>query len=145
MIDEETKEIAKEKIEKGWIDVWFVFEAMAVTKEITENALKKHVEKLKKVKSVVVYDVDFKEPIKVENPPVKVPEAWSQVVEVKLAVKSFFDLINLTILYAPSAIEIIEPKSMTIKIDEAQNVVNIIAGLIHRFASAGAGGVVIRT
>ena len=144
MTNQEIKEKVREKIEQGWIDVWFVFEVMAITKEAAEEALKKHIEKLEKLKTIIAYEKEFREVRKVENPPLNVKEAWSQIVEVKAAVKSFFDLINITILYGPSAIEIHSPKEIRIKIDEAQNIVNIIAGLVHQFAAAKVGGIVIR-
>ncbi|MCD6381591.1 MAG: hypothetical protein J7L43_01260 [Candidatus Aenigmarchaeota archaeon] len=145
MNTKEDFEEAQEKIENGWIHVWFIFEVMAVTKEAAEEAIKKHIERLDHVKNVKIYEVTYHDAVKVDNPPANVKEAWSQVSEVKLVVKSLFDLVNITILYAPSAIEIIEPKEYKIKIDEVQNMVNIIAGLVHRFAAAGVGGVVIRS
>lgn len=144
MTSQEIMEDVQERISEGWINVWFAFEVMAVTKEATENALKNHVERLGKVKNVKVYEVTYHDVTKVETPPKNVKEAWSQIVEVKLIVKSLFDLINVIILYAPSAIEILEPKELKVKIDEVQNIANVIAGLIHQFAAAGVGGVVIR-
>ena len=45
--------------------------------------------------------------------------------------------------YGPSAIEILEPKNIKLELGEAQNVLAEIANLVHRFAQAGIGGVVI--
>lgn len=139
------REIAEEKIEEGWIDAWFAFEVVAITKEAAQEALKKHIEKLGKLRSVILYEKKFSEPKKIEKFSPKIKEAWSQIAETRIAIKSFFDLINIVILYAPSAIEIHSPKEFRVKLEEVQNIANLIAGLIHQFAAAKIGGVVIKT
>jgi hypothetical protein len=137
----------KEKINKirkeGWIEVWFAIEAMGTSKDVTESAMAKHIEKLSKTKDIFVYEKIFRETEKVKNPPKGVKEAFSQVVEVKLFAKDLFTLINIVMVYGPSAIEILGPNKKEIKIDEIQNIANVLAGVIHQFASAGVGGIVI--
>ncbi|MEM7826912.1 MAG: hypothetical protein QXQ40_01665 [Candidatus Aenigmatarchaeota archaeon] len=133
----------EEKLSQGWLKVWFAIELMATNKEFTEKVLKEHVENLSKAKNVLVLEKDFKSVEKVKNPPKNVQEAYSQVVEVKLLVKDLFTLINIIIAYGPSAIEILEPNEKRIRIDEIQNIANTIASLIHQFAQAGVGGIVI--
>lgn len=134
----------EEKIKEGWIKTWFAIEVMATSKEIAERSLKEHVEKLSKMKDIIVIGKDFKDVQKVENPPKNVKEAYSQVVEVTLLARDLLALIVAIVLYAPSAVEILEPVEKKIKIDEMQNIANFIASLIHQFASAGIGGIVIR-
>ena len=141
----EDNEIVKKRMKEGWIKAWFAIEAMAVSEEVVEKALKEHIEKLSKAKDTMVIEKKFSEIKKVENPPRGIEKAFSQVSEVVVLVKDFFTLINISILYGPSAIEIIEPSEKNIKLDEMQNIVNVITGIIHRFASIGVGGIVMTT
>ena len=146
MHDDLSKEELIEEMEKrrGWIKTWLVFEVMATNRELTEKALKEHIEKLSKIKEVFVFEKNFKSIEKVENPPKNVPEAYSQIAEIKLLVKNLFTLISIVVTFGPSAIEILEPKELKVKIEEVQNIANTLAGLVHQFAQAGIGGMVIQ-
>jgi len=133
-------EVAKCK-KNGWLDVWMAFETVAINKETVENALKIHIEKIGKSKNkdVILYEKNIGENLIVKEVPdhikKKMPEnaeLWSQVANVKIVVKDMFSLMNIIIVYGPSAVEIHGPNSRTMKLDEMQNV-----------ASAGVGGVVI--
>ena len=150
MDEGKAKEAAAEKRKKGWIDVWMAFETVAIKKEVTESAINAHIEKMGKVKDTLVYDTKVKEAVKVEKIPEnfkkKIPaggEMWSQVAEARAVFKDLFTLINVVMVYGPSAVEIHEPSKYSMKADEMQNITNLVAGLLHEFASAGAGGVVI--
>ena len=70
-------------------------------------------------------------------------EAYSQVVELKLFAKDLPALVNTVILYGPSAIEIIGPNNKKVSAEEMQNLTNIVAGVVHQFAAAGVGGIVL--
>jgi hypothetical protein len=142
-IPENVKEEINRKKEENWIDTWFAIETLAVDKEIVENALKRHIEKLAKAPGVFVYASKYSETEKVENPLKNVKEAFSQVAEVKLFIKNVPTLINIVLMYGPSSVEILGPNNKDIKINEMQDVANLLAGLVHQFASAGVGGVVI--
>jgi len=142
---EEIEEIAKKRLKDGWIKVWFAIEAMAAEKNVVEDAMKKHIESMSKVKDLLILEKNFKDTKEVEKEklPKGIEKAFSQVAEVTLIVKDLFTLINVIILYGPSSIEIIEPDKKEIKIDEMQNLANLIAGIIHQFAAAGVGGIVM--
>ncbi len=134
---------AKEKRKEKWLEVWFSIEALAVDREVVEDALKKHVEKMKSIRDVFVYEAEFSESIKVEKPMKNVEEAYSQVAKVKFFVKSLSLLISVVMTYGPSSIEIIGPDKKDINLAETQDIANLIAGVVHQFAAAGAGGIVI--
>ncbi len=142
-LHEDMRDEVKKKRKDEWIEAWFAIEALAVDDKLVESSLKEHVEKLKKIKEVFVYHTDFKSTDKVKNPLRNVEEAYSQVVELKLFAKNLPVLINTIIVYGPSAIEILGPENKRIKVEEIQNVANIIAGVVHQFAAAGAGGIVL--
>jgi len=139
----ELEEKIKQKEKEKWIRCWFAIEAMAVRKDVVETALDQHIEKLERIPSVFVYKKEFKEAKKVDNPPKDVEEAYSQVVELELFVKDLFSLINVIIVYGPSSIEILGPEKIDVGVEELQNLANLVAGLMHKFAAAGLGGMAI--
>ena len=142
-MDNETKDRINELKKRGWLDVWFAFDVLGVNQEVVEQSLDNHLAKLERLPVVFIYNKEFKIAEKVDNPPKGIEEAWSKVAELKLFIKSFTDLINIIYLYGPSAIEILSPNSKELKLEEMQDIANTIAGLMHQFAAAGAGGVVI--
>jgi len=139
------KDLEKAK-KDGWIDAWFAIEAMAIDASLVESSLRQHVERLSHVDSVIVYERDFKkvEPVKAQLkniPPGKT--AHSQVVNVKLFVKDLYTLINVILVYGPSAVEILGPKEKKIELSEIQSLANVVGGIVHEFAAQGIGGIVI--
>ena len=126
-----------------WFEVWFAIEALGIEEEVVKSALERHAEKLANVKSVFVYEKNFGEIKKVENPMKDVREAYSQIIEIKFFVKDLFTLLNLVLVYGPSSIEILGPEKKEIGMDEVQNLANVLAGVVHQFAAAGIGGIVI--
>ncbi len=132
-----------EKRKEKWLEVWFDIEALAVSKDVVENALRKHTEKMAKVRDIFVYETEYGEAVKVEKPMKDVEEGYSQIVKVKFFAKNLSILISVVMTYGPSAVEIIGPDKKEIKLDELQNIVNLLAGVVHQFAAAGVGGIVI--
>jgi hypothetical protein len=143
MTDEKKEEIRKKQKEK-WFDVWFAIEAVSMDKGTLENALKTHIEKLSAAKNTYVYDVKYHELKDIDNPVKGVEKAHTQVADVKLFVKDLLSLVNIIMLYGPSAIEIIGPDRKEIHLEEVQRIANTIAGIMHQFAAAGVGGMIIK-
>jgi len=139
-MSEDMKEKIKKLKKEGWIDAWFAVEAMAVREEVVTSALEEHIGNLSKVKDVFIYEKKLKEIHEISGEGEN--KAYSQIIEIKLLIKNMFSFISVVILYGPSSIEIMSPKEIEIKIDEAQHIVNMLAGLIHQFAAAGAGGLI---
>lgn len=142
-MDKEIEAQIKEKRKEKWFEVWCSVEALAVHKDVVENALKKHIEKMKQIRDAFVYDIEFSDALKIEKPMKNVEEGYSQIVKVKFFAKNLAVLLSIIMTYGPSAIEIIGPDRREIKIDEAQNIANVLAGVVHQFAAAGAGGIII--
>lgn len=137
------KEEALEKVENGWIRASAFIEVMAIKEEAAKKALEKHVGKIEDQEGIKVYSKDFDDPEVVENPPTdKASKAYSQIVEIEFVVASVKNLMTFSMLYGPSSVEVIEPDSLEIKVDELQDMANSIAALIHQYASKGAGGIV---
>lgn len=142
-MDESIKEEIKKKRKDNWFELLFSIEALAVNQEVVESSLQEHVNKIKKTENVFVYETNFYETKEVEKPFKNVEKAYSQIVSMKLFIKDLFTLLNTVILFGPSSIEVLGPDKKEISLSEVQNVANQIAGLVHQFAAAGLGGMLI--
>ena len=139
----ELQEQIKHKRKEKWFDVWFSIEALAVDRDVVEDALKSHVNKMGEIKDILIYETEYSDTLKVNNPVKNVKEAHSQVAKVKFFAKDLMTMIGVVMTYGPSAIEVLGPDKKETKIDEVQNIVNLLAGVVHQFAVAGVGGIII--
>lgn len=144
-VDMKKQEDAKRRVKNGWIRVGMMIEALAISKETAESALKKHMEKMGKEKDIIIYKKDFRGAKEVDTPLPHIEKGYSQVVDVELAAENFDKLVYLVMNYGPSAIEILEPKNIVMDLGEAQGVLNSLASMIHTFAAMGAGGMLVST
>ena len=133
----------KEKVKKGWIHSKMWFDVLAATKEAAEESLKNHIEKIKKLDNCIVVKEEFQDTIEVEKPLPRVERAYSKAAEIEVLTKDIETLLSITIFFAPSAVEVLEPESIKITAASIQTIMNTVADLLHRFASQGIGGVVI--
>ena len=133
----------KEKRKEKWFEAWFSIEALAVEKDIVEAALKSHVDKMSDIRDIFIYETEYSDTLKVDNPMKNVKEGHSQIVKIKFFAKDLMTLIGVVMTYGPSAIEILGPDKREMKVDEVQNIVNLLAGVVHQFAAAGVGGIII--
>lgn len=140
-----TKDLLSEKLEKGWIHAKMFFEVMAVNEDVVKKHLKEHIEKIRKMENLKIVSEKFSEIEEVEDPPEKFKEAYSQIADIEIVVSSLENLIYTVIFFGPSSIEILEPKEMKVGFDSAQAMANAVAELMHKYAAAGAGGIVINT
>ena len=142
-----TKDQIREEINRkrkdSWIEAWFAIEVLAVKEDIAKDSMAKHIEKLSKIKDAFVYETKFSDVNEVKNPMKNVEKGYAQIAEVKLFVKNMTSLMSTVMLYGPSSIEILGPKDLKISLEEIQNIANSLAGVVHQFASAGVGGIVI--
>ena len=138
----------EEKVEKlkeeGWINVWCAIEVLTTKEELAEKALKKLANEMKANPNLYIYEEKFLETREVEKPAKGVDKGYSKVMEISFLVKDLYSLIEFCVRYGPSAVEILEPEEIRVKIDEIQNLANFISGLMHQFVSAGIGGLVIK-
>jgi hypothetical protein len=131
------------KVKEGWIRSTMMIEVLAVNKDSAKSALEGHVKKMEMVKTSHIYKKDFKGFIEVEKPFPNIDKAYSYVVELEMVSKNFEALIFMVMNYAPSSVEILEPKELKVDIGQAQSTLISISEMMHKFARAGLGGVVI--
>jgi hypothetical protein len=137
------KEEADEKVNEGWLRAWMMFEVLAVNEKTTREALESLINRLDSDKRAEIYNKKFSNLKKVDKPLPNIDSGFSLTCEVELISKKFENLVDIVIEYGPSAIEILEPSNFELKAGEAQTILNSIAKLLHDFAAAGAGGIVL--
>ena len=129
-----------EKIKKGYILANMWFEVLAITKDAAEKSLKEHIKKLGEFRDCEILKTSFKKSKKVKI--TKKREGYSKVAKVTLLAKSIESLIFVTILFGPSAVEILKPEKFEFSLATVQAIVNTFADLVHRFAALK-GGIII--
>jgi SpoU rRNA methylase family enzyme len=135
----------QKKLKESWIKSWMMIEALAVTEAAARSALENHVRKLGLEKGVMIAKKDFKKVEKVSKPFENIKTAYSGVVELEVLTKDYDRLVFLVLNYAPSAIEVLEPKKISIDAGEAQGILNSLAELMHRFVGLTRGGIMVDT
>ena len=133
----------KQRMNDGWLKAWVMVESLATKEDISRQSLVELAKLIEKEQEIGVVKKELKESHKVDNPLPNIAEAYSTVLEMEVLAKNYGSLARFVINYGPSAVEILEPKKIAIELGEAQNVLNEIANLVHRFAQAGIGGVVL--
>ena len=135
------KEKADKKVKEGWIRSWMMVEALAINQDAVKNALERHIQKMGQEKGVMVSKKDFKKIEKVDKPFPNINTAYSGVVELEVLTHDYDKLVFIVLNYAPSAIEILEPKMITMGAGEAQGVLNSLAEMMHKFVSLTRGAI----
>ena len=135
----------QKKLKEGWIKSWMMVEALAVTEAAVRTSLESHIRKMGLENGVVIAKKDFKKTEKVDKPFANIETAYSGVVELEVLTPNYDRLVFLVLNYAPSAIEVLEPKRISIDAGEAQGILNSLADLIHRFVSMTRGGIMVDT
>lgn len=140
-----SKEMLAEHLDKGWIHARMFFEVLAASDEVARDSLKKHLSSVKKMENIKIVEEKYEDVVEVEDAPkqFKGKKAYSQVCEVDVVVSSVENLVYSVIFFGPSSIEIISPREMKMKFEEVQSMANAVAEIMHRYASAGAGGIII--
>jgi len=144
-MDTKIKQTVEKRIKEGWIRVAMMIEVLAVSENASKSALEKHIQKMENEEGVIVYKKDFHSVQKVEKPLPNVEIGFSCVAEIEIVAKNFDKLVYIVMNYAPSSIEVLEPEKIVLDEGEAQGILNSIADVLHRFAAAGLGGVLIQT
>lgn len=144
-MDEKTQKLIDKRLKEGWVRSTMMIEVLAVTEQAAKESLEKHMAKMEKEEKAMIYSKKFHEINKVEKPIPRIPEAYSNLVEFELLTENFDKLVYLVMTYVPSSVEILEPKNMSLDMGELQAILNSLAELIHKFAAAGIGGVIIGT
>ena len=143
-MDEKLMERVGKKLKEGWIRSSMMIEALGTTERAATVGLEQHVQKMDKEEGCVVFNTNFTGVKEVKHPHPKVEKGYSNVVETEVLTENFEKLVYIVMRYGPTSVEIHEPEKIRIDFGEAQSIVNSLAEMIHNFASAGIGGIIIR-
>ncbi|MFH0929552.1 MAG: hypothetical protein V1818_04345 [Candidatus Aenigmatarchaeota archaeon] len=138
-----TKEEADAKVKEGNIRAWMMFEVLAVSEETTKKSLEGLLDRLDNDSRVKMCKKEFGETKEVEKPIKNVEKGYSMTSEIELVSSNFDNLVQIVIEYGPSAIEVLEPKKFETDAGEAQSILNTVSHVMHQFAAAGTGGMVL--
>ena len=139
------KEEIQEKLEKGWIRSSMWFEVMTADRQVAEDTLEEHVKSLQKLKNTHILKESLEETVEVTSPPKNVEKAFSKIAQVEILTKDIETLLFAVIYFAPSGVEVLEPKELSIGAETVQAMMNSVADVMHKLAAGGAGGIVIST
>lgn len=134
---------AEKKRKEGWFEALFSIEVLAIDEATTKNALAKHLDTMRASPGLFIAETKFYDIAEVSAPFKDVEKAYSQVVAVTLFARDFTTLLNAVMAFGPSAVELLGPAKKDLPLGEAQTIANQIAGLVHQFAAAGIGGMVL--
>jgi len=138
-----TKDQIAEKLKQGWIQAGMMFEVLAITEEAAKEALESHIGKMEKGGLVSIVKKDFLQIEKVEKPIEGIETGFSQVCNTEFMAKNFDTLVQIVLEFGPASIEILKPDKYQLSAGEAHNILNTMAEMMHKFAAAGFGGIVI--
>lgn len=144
-MDEKQGKLAEKRLNEGWIKSGMIIEVLAITREAAESALRKHIDKMGNEENTMILSEKFHRTLAARRPLPNIDKAYSQIVDVEVLTRNFDQLVRLVVSYGPSSIEILEPERLSIDMGEAQGILNSIAELIHKFAAAGMGGIMVGT
>ncbi len=147
MLMKESSLSADELLRKGWIKAWVIFEVQAAHKDVAETALAAHVGKIKSEPALKVLEENAAETREVDAPlqfqEQGMKKLWSRLHEMIIFAKDLEALTNMVINYAPSAIEVLGPDKITLKMGELQGALASVSDMMHKYAAAGVGGMLI--
>ena len=134
---------ANNKVKDGWIKAWMAFEVLAINEKAAKESLEGLLDNLDKSERGHIYKKHLGDIKKVDKPMKNIEVAYSLTSDVELVSKNFESLVMAVIEFGPSAIEILEPLNLNIKAGECQKILNTISHMMHRFAAAGLGGLLL--
>ena len=120
----------KEKIEQGWIRCTAIVEILGRPADYLNKVLEKLAENLEKSKKIIVIEKTLHEPKAIEK-------VFSAFMEVELLFENMGVLMEFVFTYMPSHLEIIEPKEIKFKLNDANNFANQLTSKMHQYDALG--------
>jgi len=119
----------KEKLNQGWIHATLVIEVVGRPAEYIEEALGVAIEKLSQEKDFGLIEKKVHKAEKVQES----KTLFSTFGEVEFIIKDFSKLIGMIFDYMPSSVEILEPTNISMKLDDANAILNDLASRLHQY------------
>lgn len=120
-----SKDLVKEKLEKGYIHFSTIVEILGAPKEHVMATLKAYVDKIRKDEQYVVLKEDFSEPKEAEK-------MFAQFVELDMLAKDASAIAFFCFDYMPSSIEIVEPEQFSYRAADFSGFFNDMQARLHK-------------
>lgn len=125
------------------IQVWMVFDVVALSEEAASESVENHIEKLKSENKVYNVEAEVDEVREVEKPNQDIEKGYSQVAEVEMEVDGFEKLVNMVINYGPTSVDIQGPDRYEVGLAEMRESLNSVAQILQQFLNTGPGGMMV--
>ena len=119
----------KERIKKGWLRAALIIEVLGKPADYIVGSLNLAVEALEKNKKAEVLAKKIHPATLVKD----TKEVYTTFAEVEILVPEMSKLVEIIFDYMPSSIEILEPTSFSLKLEDANAVLNDLIGRIHQY------------
>lgn len=119
----------KEKLNLGWIKAAIVIEVVGRPAEYIEEALGLAIDKLSQEKDFGLVEKKVHKAEKVQES----KTLFSTFGEVEFVVNDFSKLIEIIFDYMPSSVEILEPTNLSMKLEDANAILNDLASRLHQY------------
>jgi len=118
-----------ERIRKGWLRAALVIEVLGRPAEYVEQSLSLAVDALEKDKKAELLEKKVHPAKQVKD----TQNVFSTFAEIEILVQDVSRLIEIIFDYMPSSVEIIEPPSFSLKLEDANTVLNDLATKLHQY------------
>ncbi|MFB6199843.1 MAG: hypothetical protein ABEJ83_03115 [Candidatus Nanohaloarchaea archaeon] len=125
------------------VKIWMVFEAVGPDKKGVEKSMEDHVESIEAKDGCEILERESGELEEMEDPHPGLDKGFSQVLELEIEFKDFYQAIETVINYGPTYVQFEEPDSYDLELKEAQDVLQRVTNMMHQYAQMGAGGVLV--
>jgi len=118
-----------EKIKKGWLRVALVIEVLGRPADYVEQSLSLAVDALEKDKKAELLEKKIHPTKQVKD----TQNVFSTFAEIEILVQDVSRLMEIIFDYMPSSVEIIEPPNFSLKLEDANAVLNDLATKLHQY------------
>lgn len=112
------------------IEARFIIESQGKPSSYVTNSLKKHIEAMKGLDGLEIFDTDYEEVEEVGN------GMFSALVDVGVKALDFETFFAAVLGFAPTAVILQKPDKISVNMRELQNISNDVVTMFHRFAQA---------
>jgi|APSaa5957512576_1039674.scaffolds.fasta_scaffold27014_1 hypothetical protein len=106
-----------------------IVEMMGKPADYLKKSLDTHINNIKNRKSVEVLSSEINEPKTIEES----DGFFGCFAEVEVKVETLKDLFDLVFDYMPASVEVVDPKSVSLGLEESTSLLNNMAGRLHRY------------
>ncbi len=112
------------------IEARFIIESQGKPASYVNNSLKKHIEAMKGLNGLELFDINFEEAEEVDK------GIFSALVDTGVKAEDFETFFAAILGFAPTAVIVQKPEKLTVHMRELQNIANDVITMFHRFAQA---------